>query len=96
MPKSILFFSCCLACVLSLVSTFALLRFVLPKTRALESIVIAVPEYQSIDIAANPFAVADAQAVEHALDRKASLLIPKDLGSWSIFFHSNQTIVVNR
>ncbi len=65
--------------MLSVISIVSLLRYALPRTPTLASIVIAVPEYQSIDIAANPFAVADAQSVEHALDRKASLLIPKDL-----------------
>ena len=79
LPKSILFFVCCLAFLLSIISTLALLRFALPKRPALESIVIAVPEYQSIDITANPFAVADAKSMERALGSKASLLIPKDL-----------------
>ena len=79
LPKSILFFGCCLAFALSLISTLALLRFALPRNPELESIVIAVPEYQSIDITANPFAVADAKSMERALGSKASLLIPKDL-----------------
>lgn len=68
-----------------MISTFALLRLVLPKKPVLESIVIAVPEYQSIDIAANPFAVADAKSIERALNSKASLLIPKDLADLEQF-----------